>query len=537
VAEILISGHRNPDTDSITSAIAYAWYKNKIDGHRNKYIPVRAGPVNDETVYVLKRFKVDKPIRMDTFELTAMDILMDVPTVRYDDPIKVAVELIKDYRTLPVVDEENRLIGLVGLRDVSQGFLWHAAGKLVYIEVLPSQVVNALPGRWILEPDGIIRGVLTVGAMSPERVNVELRDDAILVTGDRPKVWDIAVHRRIPVIIITGAPDIPAEFVDKAREVGMGVYVTPLNTFSAVRMLMFAPPISTVMTKDVISFSPDDTISQMRNIMRKASHRFFPVLRSDRVYVGMVDATTVASPPRRKVILVDHNEKSQAPYGIDEVDILEIVDHHRLGDIQTPFPPKVIIEPVGCTATVIYGLMEREGVVPPKEIAGIMLAAILSDTVGLTSPTTTERDRETVKKLAMWADEDPDDLFKGMLSARVEGILDDPSKLTLDYKVYRLGDSIVGIAQVEIPEASNFVDRLKEEIWRALENKMEEDNLTLAIFMLTDVTRRGSYLFARGDIHFVEMAMNVKLENGMAWVDGLISRKKQLVPALSRVLM
>ncbi|NOZ92515.1 MAG: putative manganese-dependent inorganic diphosphatase [Dictyoglomi bacterium] len=537
MAEILVSGHRNPDTDSVTSAISYAWYKNKIDGCNNKYIPVRAGAVNDETVYVLKRFGVDKPIRMDSFELTAMDIILDVPTVRYDDPIKVAVDLIKDYRTLPVVDMSGKLVGLVGLRDVSQGFLWHAASKLVHIEVAPAQVESALPGRWLVEPESIIRGVLTVGAMSAEKVDMELRDDAILVTGDRPEVWEVGLRRRLPAIIITGAPEIPAEFIDRAKESGVGLYVTPLNTFSAVRMLMFAPPIATVMTKEVRYFSPDDTISQMRQIMRKDSHRFFPVLRSDGVYIGMVDATTVASPPRRKVILVDHNEKSQAPYGIDEVDILEIVDHHRLGDIQTPFPPKVIIEPVGCTATVIYALMERDGIVPPKEIAGIMLSAILSDTVGLTSPTTTDRDRETVKKLAMWAGEDPTDLFRGMLSARVEGILDDPSKLTLDYKVYRLGDSVVGVAQVEIPDASGFVDRLKDEIWHALENKMEEDGLTLAIFMLTDVTKRGSYIFARGDIHFVEMALNVKLQGGMAWVDGLISRKKQLIPALSRVLM
>jgi len=373
--------------------------------------------------------------------------------------------------------------------------------------------------------------------MSAEKVNMELRDDAILVTGDRPEVWKVGMDRYLPAIIITGAPEIPSDIIEMASQRGVGIYVTPLNTFSAVRMLMFAPPVNTVMTKAVRAFSPDDTISQMRQIMRRESHRFFPVVRSDGVYIGMVDATTVASPPRRKVILVDHNEKSQAPYGIDEVDILEIVDHHRLGDIQTPFPPKVIIEPVGCTATVIYGLMEREGIVPPKDIAGIMLSAILSDTVGLTSPTTTDKDRDTVKKLAMWAGEDPEGLFKDMLSARVEGILDDPSKLTLDYKVYRLGDSIVGVAQVEIPDASGFVDRLKEEIWHALENKMEEDNLTLAIFMLTDVTRRGSYLFARGDIHFVEMALSVKMQGGMAWVDGLVSRKKQLIPALSRVLV
>ncbi len=534
--EILISGHRNPDTDSVTSAIAYAWYKNKMStGER--YVPVRAGAVNDETVYVLKRFGVDKPIRMDSFELTAMDILLDVPSVRYDDPIKVAVDLIKDYRTLPVVDEDKKLLGLVGLRDVSQGFLWHAASKLVYIEVAPPQVVSALPGRWLVEPRGTIRGVLTVGAMSPEKVGMELRDDAILVTGDRPEVWRIGLERGLPAIIITGAPDIDEEIRKEAEDRGVGLYVTPLNTFSAVRMLMFAPPIETVMTKSVQSFSPDDTISQMRQIMRKESHRFFPVVRSDGVYVGMVDATTVASPPRRKVILVDHNEKSQAPYGVDEVDIIEIVDHHRLGDIQTPFPPRVIIEPVGCTATVIYGLMEKDGIVPPPEIAGIMLSAILSDTVGLTSPTTTDRDRETVKKLSMWAGEDPESLFKGMLGARVEGILDDPTKLTLDYKVYRLGDSVVGVAQVEIPDASGFVDRLKDEIWHALENKMEEDSLTLAIFMLTDVTRRGSYLFVRGDIHFVEMALNVRLKGGMVWVDGLVSRKKQLIPALSRVLV
>ncbi len=534
--EIIISGHRNPDTDSVASAIAYAWFKNRVDTSGNVYSPVRAGTLNDETAFVLKYFKVDKPPRMESFELTATDILTPVEPVSADDPIKVAVDRIRDIRTLPVVNADGKLIGLVGLRDVAQGFLWHAAASLVFLEVEPSHVEGALPGRWLVSPPGVIRGVLTVGAMSPEKVGTELRDDAILVTGDRPQVWQIALERKIPALIVTGAPNVDEEFLKKAKEVGMGVYVTPMNTFSAVRMLMFAPPVRTVMTKNVDAFLPDDTISVMRQRMARRSHRFYPVVRSDGVYVGMVDAARVASPPRRKVILVDHNEKSQAPYGIDEVDILEIVDHHRLGDIQTPYPPRVIIEPVGSTSTVIYGLMEREGIVPPLEIAGIMLAAILSDTLNLTSPTTTDRDKYAVSRLSLWSSEDPDLLFSKMMEARAEGILRDPAKLVADYKVYKMGSITVGIAQVELPEASRYLEVLKPEIWQALENKMEEDGLGLAIMMLTDVTRRGSWVLARGDIHFVEMALNVRLEGGMAWIDGLMSRKKQLVPALTKVL-
>lgn len=533
---VFVFGHRNPDNDSICSAVAYAHLKNVTDPDE-VYVPARLGPVPPETEWVFERFGVDLPEEIPHVRTRVRDAMSaDVVSIGVGKNLRSAGALMRErgVRALPVVDDEGVVRGLLNQSTLAE--LYIGETEMLGFEKLPvtvGELAEALGGTVLCgEPGTLLTGHVLIGAMEPGTMVSYIRPGDTLIVGDRVRTQPLAIEAGAACIIVTGG-SVPEEtVVDLARSHGAAMVTSPHDTYATARLVNLAHAVGDVMDTTPLLVDPDALLAEVAEDLIESAHREALVVDQDARLIGILTRSNLARGSRKRVILLDHNEVSQSAPGVEEAAVMEIVDHHRVGDIQTVSPILFLNLPVGSTATIVAERYRDLGVLPPASIAGILLSAVLSDTVLLKSPTTTTLDREVAERLAAQIDTDVTDLGLEMFRARsARSGFSAGDAVSRDIKEYRVGDVAIGVAQVETVDAEEYRDR-SAELSEALEAFRVERGLDLAMLLVTDVVKEGSEVFAAGKRRIAERALGIDLAGGSAWMDGVLSRKKQVAARL-----
>lgn len=540
---VYVSGHRNPDTDSICSAIAYSYLLKAIN--RYNAMPVRLGEVNRETEYVLKRFDVEIPVLLKTVKQKVEDLNYDKVTVFSKElTLKTAWDLMKqqNVKSAPILDDHGQLLGLLSTSNIVEGFMEKWDSSLLKDAHTPIEnVIDTLEASILyLNHDlKIISGDLHIAAMRGEEAKKRIKPgDIVIVGGDRDDAVNSLIEAQVSLIILTGSLELEKDMLDKLKDKGISVISTPFNTYLTSQQIIQAIPVEYIMQKgDLKIFTTDDTLDHVKEVMSETRFRSYPVLDLNNRCVGSISRFALLKGLRKKVILVDHNERGQSIPGIEEADILEIVDHHRVADIQTVGPLLFRGEPLGSTATIVTKMFEEFDVEIPQAIAGILLGAVVSDTLLFKSPTCTPTDTKIARKLAKIAQVDIQefamDMFKAgtsLAGKTVEEIFNQ------DFKKFLFENGTVGVGQVNTMDIEGFAE-YKAEMLEYMTKFAQDNNLDFVALLLTDVINANSEIFAAGSkAYLVEQAFNIKLNDSQATLKGVISRKKQVVPAITAVM-
>ena len=533
---VYVCGHKNPDTDSICSAIAYAHLKRITEGINA--IPVRLGPINRETKFVLDYFGIEEPILIENVYTQVQDIKFDKPLIFKENTSMFEAwnaMMEKNIRTLAVVDDENKLIGIATVGDLAKAYL-SSAHELSKYRIPIENLLATLKGEILLRYLDYIEGNILVAAMSKENVLKRIKEGDTLIVGDREDIQEAAIQKGIKALIITGNNQVSEKILDLARKHEVTIIKVSPDTFDTVKLLNQSIPLSYVIKKeDIVSFRLTDYIDDVKEVMLKYRYRNFPVLDEEGRVVGLLGRRHILDYERKNVILVDHNEFSQAVEGIEQARILEIIDHHRLGTIETDQPILFRNHPVGSTATIINRLYEEKGLIPDPKIAGIMCAAILSDTLVFKSPTCTPEDVRAAKKLAEIAEIDINEFGNQMFKAgtSLEGKTVEEIFYT-DFKEFTVNKYKIGIGQV-----NTLADpgELKKDLISFMEKVRSDKGYDILLLMLTDIINEGSEILFVGDNkELLERAFDVKIQNNSFYLPYVISRKKQVLPPLVKAI-
>jgi manganese-dependent inorganic pyrophosphatase len=532
---VLVFGHRNPDNDSVCSAIAYAHLKNLTDP-ANVYVPVRLGPLMPETAWTLERFGVAVPEEIEHVRTRVRDVMTtEVVTVSPRDTLYAVGRLMSErgVRALPVV-EEGRVMGLIGLQTLAARYIEdQAVSGFQQRPVTVGQVVDTLGGRLLAGHRGDeLAGSVVIGAMEPDTLRSFIFKGDILIVGDRRRTQPMAIEAGIAALVITGGFEPGGDVVAAANLHGCAVIVTDRDTYGAARLMNLSHAAGEFMDPDPLIVGPDTLLSEAAEELFASPQREALVAEPDGLLVGILTRTNVARAPRRPVILVDHNEASQSADGVEDASVVEIVDHHRIGDIETAQPITFLNLPVGATATIVAQRFRDLDVDPPTAIAGVLLSAVLTDTVLLKSPTCTDLDRDMAEWLAGEAGVDAMEFGVEMFRARSIGeVFSAERSVGADLKEYRIGDMFVGIGQVETVDLDSVLSH-RDELLAHMAELARLRGYGLLVLMVTDVVREGSQLLVVGKIRLAERAFGVDLPDGSAWFDGMLSRKKQVAARL-----
>lgn len=538
--KVWVVGHKNPDTDSICAAISYAYLKNQ-SGDKKTYVAKRAGAVNEETRYVLERFGVEEPPLVTYAGAQIKDInIRKTAGVSNQISLKRAWELMKKLEvvTLPVTNQFGKLEGVIVTKDIATS----------YMDVLDNCVLSKARTQYktIAETiDGevyagnehahFVRGKVVIATSNPEYMADYIEDDDLVILGDREEAQMQAIRSNASCIIIGGGLEVAEEVKKLAEKRDCVIITTPFDTFSVARLINQSMPIKQYMTRrDLVTFDIDDYVDDVKDVMSRVRHRDFPVLGSNGNYVGMISRRNLMNMQKKQIILVDHNEKSQAVDGIGEAEILEIIDHHRLGSLETVSPVYFRNQPLGCTSTIIYQMYQEQGVEIPKEIAGLLLSAIISDTLMFRSPTCTPLDKSVAKRLAEIADVDIEDHAKKMFRAGS----DFKNKTTeeifyQDFKIFHTEDCDFGVAQISAMSGEEL-EQIGEQLRPFLPQVLGEKRLNMVYVMLTDILEESSKIIFAGEDAGKILAHAFKKQEDADGIrlDGIISRKKQMIPTL-----
>ncbi|MDK2794370.1 MAG: manganese-dependent inorganic pyrophosphatase [Caldanaerobacter sp.] len=533
---VYVCGHKNPDTDSICSAIAYAHLKRITEGINA--IPVRLGPINRETKFVLDYFGIEEPIFIENVYTQVQDIKFDKPLIFKENTSMFEAwnaMMEKNIRTLAVVDDENKLIGIATVGDLAKAYL-SSAHELSKYRIPIENLLATLKGEILLRYLDYIEGNILVAAMSKENVLKRIKEGDTLIVGDREDIQEAAIQKGVKALIITGNNQVSEKILDLAKKHEVTIIKVSPDTFDTVKLLNQSIPLSYVIKKeDIVSFRLTDYIDDVKEVMLKYRYRNFPVLDEEERVVGLLGRRHILDYERKNVILVDHNEFSQAVEGIEQARILEIIDHHRLGTIETDQPILFRNHPVGSTATIINRLYEEKGLIPDPKIAGIMCAAILSDTLVFKSPTCTPEDVRAAKKLAEIAEIDINEFGNQMFKAgtSLEGKTVEEIFYT-DFKEFTVNKYKIGIGQV-----NTLADpgELKKDLISFMEKVRSDKGYDILLLMLTDIINEGSEILFVGDNkELLERAFDVKIQNNSFYLPYVISRKKQVLPPLVKAI-
>ena len=540
---VYVSGHRNPDTDSICSAIAYSYLLNAT----NKYnaVPVRLGEINRETEYVLKRFGVEHPVLLKTVKQKVEDLNYDKVTVFSKDlTLKTAWFLLKqqNLKSAPILDEHGQLLGLLSTSNIIEGYMDQWDSEVLKKAKTPVEnVIDTLEANviYLNEALKVINGDIHIAAMSGNEAKKRIHEnDVVIVGGDRSDDLEELISVKPSLIILTGSLTSNEHVVNKCKEQGISIVSTPFNTYQTSQQIVQAVPVEYVMIKgDIKTFSTDDTLDYMKEVMSETRYRGYPVIDLNNRCVGSISRFALLKGLRKKVILVDHNERGQSIPGIEEADILEIVDHHRVADIQTVGPLLFRGEPLGSTATIVTKMFDELDVEMPSHIAGLLLGAVVSDTLLFKSPTCTPVDTKIAKKLAEIAgvgiQEFAMEMFKAgtsLVGKTVDEIFNQ------DFKKFSFDNLQVGVAQVNSMDIEGFLP-YKKDMLDYMNKFAEDNNLEFTLLLLTDIINANSEIFVGGPRpELVEKAFNVQLTECQGTLAGVISRKKQVVPAITAVM-
>lgn len=540
---VYVSGHRNPDTDSICSAIAYSYLLNAT----NKYnaIPVRLGEINRETEYVLKRFGVEHPVLLKTVKQKVEDLNYDKVTVFSKDlTLKTAWFLLKqqNLKSAPILDEHGQLLGLLSTSNIIEGYMDQWDSEVLKKAKTPVEnVIDTLEANVIYLNNAlkVIEGDIHIAAMSGSEAKKRIHEnDVVIVGGDRSDDLEELISVKPSLIVLTGSLTADENIVKKCEEQGISIISTPFNTYQTSQQIVQAIPVEYVMIKgDIKTFSTDDTLDYMKEVMSETRYRGYPVIDLNNRCVGSISRFALLKGLRKKVILVDHNERGQSIPGIEEADILEIVDHHRVADIQTVGPLMFRGEPLGSTATIVTKMFDELDVEMPSHIAGLLLGAVVSDTLLFKSPTCTPVDTKIAKKLAEIAGVDIQEFAMEMFKAGTSLVGKTVDEIfNQDFKKFSFDNSQVGVAQVNSMDIEGFLP-YKKDMLDYMNKFAEDNNLEFTLLLLTDIINANSEIFVGGPRpELVEKAFNVQLTECQGTLVGVISRKKQVVPAITAVM-
>lgn len=540
---VYVSGHKNPDTDSICSAIAYSYLLNAT----NKYnaVPVRLGEVNRETEYVLKRFGVEHPVLLKTVKQKVEDLNYDKVTVFSKDlTLKTAWFLLKqqNLKSAPILDEHDQLLGLLSTSNIIEGYMDQWDSEVLKKAKTPVEnVIDTLEANviYLNEALKVINGDIHIAAMSGNEAKKRIHEnDVVIVGGDRSDDLEELISVKPSLIILTGSLTSNEHVVNKCKEQGISIVSTPFNTYQTSQQIVQAVPVEYVMIKgDIKTFSTDDTLDYMKEVMSETRYRGYPVIDLNNRCVGSISRFALLKGLRKKVILVDHNERGQSIPGIEEADILEIVDHHRVADIQTVGPLLFRGEPLGSTATIVTRMFEEQDVEMPSHIAGLLLGAVVSDTLLFKSPTCTPVDTKIAKKLAEIAGVDIQEFAMEMFKAGTSLVGKTVDEIfNQDFKKFSFDNLQVGVAQVNSMDIEGFLP-YKKDMLDYMNKFAEDNNLEFTLLLLTDIINANSEIFVGGPRpELVEKAFNVQLTDRQGTLEGVISRKKQVVPAITAVM-
>lgn len=537
--KVFVIGHKNPDTDSICSAIAYAALKNKTDD--GVFVPKRAGEVNNETKYVLDFFDVETPEFIGHVGTQVKDVEIK-PTPSLDEGIslKNAWNKMRDLResTMPIVND-GVLEGIISVKDIATANMDIYETRILAISHTKyTNVLDAIDGTMIVgdSEEEITKGKILIGAANPDLLENYVEDGDMLLTGNRFENQLCGIEMNAGCIVVcTGAP-ISKTIQKLAKENNCKIISTPHDTLMVARLISQSAPVRYFMKKDhLITFSREDFISDIRDTLAKIRHRDFPVLGRDGKYCGMLSRRSLLSMDNKKIILVDHNEKGQAVDGIDEAEILEIIDHHRLGSMETALPVFFRNQPVGCTGTIIYDLYQENNVEVDKKIAGLLCSAIISDTLMFRSPTCTPKDKKAAEELAKIAGVEIQEHAEKMFRAGSSLADKTPEEIFYqDFKKFSGNDKNFGAGQISSMDKTEL-EQLRPKIAAYMEGAVKEGEMLF--FLLTNILTESSDLVFAGEgaKELVETAFGEPEENWVH-VPGLVSRKKQFVPSVLHVL-
>lgn len=546
---VFILGHKNPDADAICSAIGYAAYKQACGMEAVE--AARCGNSNARIDAILKRFDVALPRFVGDVTPRVRDIMIrDVIKVHDDAICSEALEVIDrhDVRILPVVDERNRLKGTVSVFDMADHFIPkpRQERQLRHVKTSIDNIVRALKAEVIhaVEPERQEDLFLRVGAMDVRSFGrhytrgSELARSSVIIVGDRYDIQHRSIQSGVRMLVITGGLPIEPDVVDMAKERGTSIIVSPDDSATTSWIIRSAGRVDQVMSEDYITFAPDEKVSSVRNrIATMKDAQAYMVVGDDGELLGVFTKTDMLKPSQTSLILVDHNELSQAVAGADQVEILEIVDHHRLGNPPTEQPILFLNAPVGSTSTLVGEFFRSQGVALPPPIAGVLMGGLLSDTLNLRGPTTTERDRQLLTWLEEVSGVDAGELAETIFSSGSIILSKGPeAALRSDLKVYREGEQSFSVSQIEELGYANFWQH-REAITEALEQVRAEEQFLFSALLVTDINAQNSLLLVTGDESLIDAITYPPKEfAGIFELNNVVSRKKQLIPYLTTLL-
>ena len=535
--QVFIIGHKNPDSDSICSAIGYAYLKNALD-KKYLYVPARAGDLNSETGFVLEKFEIESPMEIESLAATVSDMDLKKPIVASpNDSIRDVASLMKEknIRTVPVIDSSKKLLGIVGLKDIAEYYIDNLGRKnLTTTPIDLNILINTLNGKVIANPKSIekLTGRVFIAAMQKTTILNKIQTGDVIILGDRSDIQIDSINAGCSALIITGDSAISHEVNRLATKKGTLIISSPHDTFTTARLLDLSTPLYSIMSRDVPVAGLYTRISEIKQKVVESKYRCSLIVDSDNRLISIVTRTDLLHPIRKKVILVDHNETAQAVDGVQEAEILEIIDHHRVGDISTLMPIHVCNDPIGSTCTIIAELMFLHRIAIPRDIAGLLLSGILSDTLILTLSTTTERDKEVARKLARIADIKIGEYGKELLTASIN-IKGKTAKEILfhDFKEYSLGDKKIAVSQIMVIDKEEI--RAKEsEIKLEMEKLRAEKRYDLVVLLITNPQETGEEILVKGEKRIIEKAFAVEVQNDKCYIPQTLSRKRDFIPKI-----
>lgn len=523
---LLVFGHKSPDTDSICSAISLAYLKNQLGV---KATPYALGEVRKEAQYALNYFGVKAPEVLSDVKIQVKDLDYDkVKSLKPSDSVLNTYNTMieKGTKTLPVVSPEGKFEGIITMVEIARSLMFQHFRK---VNIPLENVCYNLKGEVLVKCNDTFSGRVTTLSYGIEEIMNLLHEGDIAIVGNRYDIIEYAIDTKVALLILTGKTPLNEELSALAKANGVTVISVDCDTYTASNLINQCAEIEDIITREnLVVFNENDYMDDVKETMLDTNFRAYPVINDKDEFLGLVSRRHLLNPSKKNVVLVDHNEFAQSADGIEESNIVEIVDHHKIGGIATDLPISVKISPVGCCSTIIYNLFKESNVEVPKEIAGLLLSAILSDTLIFKSPTTTELDKEAVLELAKIADVDYEaygmDMFKAGTSLDEFSI---EEIVNMDFKEFNMSGKRVGIGQVMTLDIDSILNKKDE--YLSYINSTEYDMLVLAI---TDIIKEGSYLLYKANDSVIAEAFSVEADQGV-FADGVVSRKKQLVPKLT----
>ena len=540
MAPVYVTGHRNPDTDSIAAAVGYAELKGRLDP-RNEYVPVRLGELNAQTRWVLERAGAPEPQLLPHVLLRVCDVMRGrFPLATHGEPVRQVGMIMArdDVDLVPVVDDDGRLAGVMTERALARRYVRESRRpSRLDAPTAVGAIATVLEGEQLIgEHDELVTGRVWVLAMASTSLPLGFEAGDVVVVGDRPEAQRIAIEVGVGLLVVTNGTAADERILALARERGTPVVASPLDSYVTARMITLSAPCRALMDREPLVVEPLDLVAEISETVKDVDYRAAVVVDGDRRPIGLVTRSDLVSPEPRRVLLVDHAEQAQSVVGVEHAEIVEILDHHHIGSIETRVPVTATFDPVGSTSTLVIERFRVAGMEPTRPAATLLLGAILSDTVILNSPTTTDRDRAVIeyleRVLALDAMEFGRAMFEQTSDLAGVAAADIVARDSKDYDAG--GGQKLTIAQVETVGQS--LEERADELRGALDAVRERDGQAVVALMVTDILRKGTRLYSSGDGGLVERAFGERADDGVVELPGVMSRKKQVAPKLLAAL-